>query len=174
VILSLHGISQQDSAYRLFLKNGSLIPPKNINADFAREFNRRSIRFEGQAFAILQFEHIPTKEEQLQLLGAGITLLDYIPNNTYTISIKGSINEKILKQVGARSVIELRPEQKMAQPLTWGLAPPWSVKVPGTVDVWIRFLKNLSSESVLTALRQKNFDVLSIDYKGYHIIPYKG
>ena len=170
VILSLHGISQQDSAYRLFLKNGSLIPPKNINADFAREFNRRSIRFEGQAFAILQFEHIPTKEEQLQLLGAGITLLDYIPNNTYTISIKGSINEKILKQVGARSVIELRPEQKMAQPLTWGLAPPWSVKVPGTVDVWMRFLKNLSSESVLTALRQKNFDVLSTDYKGYHII----
>ena len=60
VVLSLHGISQQDSAYRLFLKNGSLIPPKNINADFAREFNRRSVRFEGQAFAILQFEHIPT------------------------------------------------------------------------------------------------------------------
>jgi hypothetical protein len=170
VVFSLHALSQQDSAYRLFLKNGSFVPQKNINTDFARGFNRRSSRFEGRSFAIIQFEHIPTAEERRQLLNAGISLLDYIPNNTYTVSIKGSLNDKILKQARARSVIELSPEQKMAQPLAWGVAPPWSVKVPGTVDVWIRFLKILSSESVVEELRQKNFDILSDVYKEYHII----
>jgi hypothetical protein len=105
-----------------------------------------------------------------QLLNAGISLLDYIPNNTYTVSIRGPINDKTLKQTGARSVIELKPEQKMAQPLTWGIAPPWSVKVPGTVDVWIRFLKILAAGSVLEELHQKNFDILSSDYKDYHIL----
>src|SRR5215510_15004157 len=135
-VLSLHALSQQDSAYRLFLKNGSFIPQKNISADFARDFNRRSLRFEGRSFAIIQFEHIPTAGERQQLLNAGISLLDYIPNNTYTVSIEGSISDKTLQQAGARSMIELSPEQKMTQSLAWGVVPPWSVKIPGTVDVW--------------------------------------
>src|SRR4029079_7780018 len=149
---------------------GSFVPQKNINPDFMKEFNGRSSRFEGRSFAIIQFEQIPTADERQQLLNAGISLLDYIPNNTYTVSIKGSISDKTLKQVRARSVIELSPEQKMAQPLSWGVAPPWSVKVPGTVDVWIRFLKILSAEPVLNELHQKNFDILSTDYQHYHII----
>ena len=170
VVLSLSALSQQDSAYRLFLKSGSFIPQQNITPDFAQKFNRRIVRIEGRSFAIIQFEHIPTTGERQQLLNAGISLLDYIPNNTYTVSIRGSMNDKTLQQAGARSVIELTPEQKMAQPLAWGVAPPWSVKVPGTVDVWVRFLKILSSASVVEELHQKNFDILSSDFKDYHII----
>src|SRR4030095_7302163 len=94
VLFSLHALSQQDSAYRLLLKNGSFIPPKNISADFVREFNLRSSRFEGRSFAVIQFEHIPTLAERQQLLNAGISLLDYIPSSTYTVSIKGPINDK--------------------------------------------------------------------------------
>lgn len=170
VVFSLHALSQQDSAYRLFLKNGSFIPQKNINADFVREFNRRNLRFAGRSFAVIQFEHIPTLADRQQLLSAGISLLDYIPSNTYTVSIKGPINDKILQQAGARSVIELSPEQKMTQSLAWGLAPPWSVKIPGTVDVWIRFVKIVSAESVSEELHQKNFDIISSDFKEYRII----
>jgi hypothetical protein len=170
VVLSLSALSQQDSAYHVFLKSGSFIPQRNITPDFTQQFNLKASRVEGRSFAIIQFEHIPTTEERQRLLNAGISLLDYIPNNTYTVSIRGSINDKTLRQAGARSVIELKPEQKMAQPLAWGVAPPWSVKVPGTVDVWIRFLKILSSGSVLDELRQRNFDILSSDYKDYNIV----
>src|SRR5206468_3893896 len=137
VILFLPALSQRDAAYRLFLKNGSFIPEKNISPDFAQKFNQRISRIEGQSFAVIQFEHIPTDIERQQLLKAGITLLNYIPNNAYTVSIKGFINEKILNQISARSIIELSPEQKMTQSLAWGIAPLWSVKVPGTADVWI-------------------------------------
>src|SRR5262245_58116262 len=119
VVLSLHALSQQDSAYRLFLRNVSFIPRKNINADFARNCKSMILRFEGRTFAIIQFEHIPTTSERQQLLNASISLLDYIPNNTYTVSIKGSVNDQTLKQAGARSIIELKPEQKMAQALAW-------------------------------------------------------
>jgi len=170
MVFSLCALSQQDSAYRLFLKNGSFIPQRNISADFAQEFNRRISRIDGQSFAIIQFDHIPSMAEQQQLLNAGIRLLDYIPNNSYTVSIKGNVDDKVLKQARARSVIELQPEQKMSQPLAWGVPPAWAVKVPGTVDVWIRFIKILSSEAVLEELRQRNFDILSSDYKNYHII----
>src|SRR6478735_9369125 len=96
VVASIHALSQQDSAYRLFLRTGSFIPQKNINLDFAQEFNRRISRIEGRSFAIIQFERIPTIEQRQQLLNAGISLLDYIPNNTYTVSIRGYMNDKTL------------------------------------------------------------------------------
>ena len=168
-IFFLPALSQQ-ATYRLLLKNGSFIPERNINSDFVQKFNRKISHIEGQSFAVIQFEHIPTAQEREQLLKAGINLLDYIPNNAYTVSIKGSVSEKLLKQINARSLIELTPEQKMIQSLAWGIAPSWSVKVPGTVDVWVNLLKTLSADSILSELKKKNFDILSTDLKNYHII----
>ena len=81
LLLSFHGLSQNDSAYRLFLKTGSFIPEKNIDSNFTKEFNQKALRIEDQSFAIIQFEHIPTVSERQQLFKSGITLVDYIPNN---------------------------------------------------------------------------------------------
>ncbi|HEY1871678.1 MAG TPA: S8 family serine peptidase, partial [Chitinophagaceae bacterium] len=165
---STTAFSQKDN--RLFLKSGSFVPPKNIDSNFTNEFNRKASRLEGQSFAIIQFEHIPTASEQQLLLRSGITLVNYIPNNAYTVSIKETLNEKILHQVNARAVVELSPEQKMSQDLSRGVAPAWAIKVPGTADVWIKILKNVSPDSVITQLKQKNFDIISADYKNFHII----
>ncbi len=170
LLLSFHCLSQNDSSYRLFLKSGSLIPQKNIDSAFTQEFNKRISRTKGQSFAIMQFEHLPTTDEKQQLSKSGITLVDYIPNNAYTVSIRGSVSEKTLRQVKARAIVELRPEQKMPLPLSLGIAPAWSVKVPGTADVWINFLKIVSFDSVVKELKQRNFDIISTLYKGYHII----
>jgi hypothetical protein len=170
LLLSFHALSQKDPDYRLLLKTGSFIPQKNISSDFTREFDQKALRVDGQAFAIIQFEHIPTAEERQQLLKSGITLADYIPNNAYTASIRGVINENILQQIKARAIVELNPEQKMPLSLAGGLIPPWSVKVPGTVDVWVSLLKVLSYESVIKELQQRNFDILSTLYKNFHVI----
>src|SRR5437762_9199445 len=111
-LFSLNAFSQKDSAYSLLLKNGAFTPQKNISASFIDQFNRRAQRIEGQTFVILQFETIPTESERQKLLQAGIELLDYIPNNAYTASIRTSLNENILLQLKARAVVELMPQQK--------------------------------------------------------------
>jgi hypothetical protein len=170
LLLCLSALSQKDSDYRLFLKSGTFIPSKNITQDFAQEFNHKTLRTGDQSFAIIQFEHIPDANERQQLLKSGITLIDYIPNNAYTVSIKGVINENTLQQTGARAIVELSAEQKMPGPLAAGIIPSWSVKVPGTIDVWVSFPKILSPESVINELQQKSFDVTSTVYKSYHII----
>jgi hypothetical protein len=74
IVLSLSAFAQQDSAYRLHLKSGSFVPKKNITADFTQEFNRKALRIQGQSFAIIQFDHIPTEVEKQQLLKSGISL----------------------------------------------------------------------------------------------------
>ena len=95
---SISALSQQDSAYRLMLKTGAFIPKKNINSDLINEINSKVFRIQGQSFAVIQFEHIPTTAEREQLLKSGVLLMDYIPNNTYTVSMRGPMNEDILRQ----------------------------------------------------------------------------
>ncbi|HMG67105.1 MAG TPA: hypothetical protein VK588_05435, partial [Chitinophagaceae bacterium] len=55
LLLSIHGLSQDSTAFRIFLKSGSFIPKKNIDSGFTQQFNRKALRVDGQTFAIIQF-----------------------------------------------------------------------------------------------------------------------
>ena len=169
-LFCLNAFSQKDSAQLLLLKSGSFIPQKNISPSFIDQFNRKTQRVEGQSFAIIQFDNIPTDGERQKLLQAGIELIDYIPDNAYTVSIRTVLDANILLQSKARTVVVLSPQQKMFPNLARQIYPAWAVKIPGTIDVWISFPRTVSFETISEQLRQKNFDVISSQYKNYHVI----
>jgi hypothetical protein len=112
LFLSMSLTAQDDSRYNLLLKSGTFIPEKNITAEKLVEFNRTASRTSGKTFAIIQFEQIPGTNERLQLSQQGIELLDYIPNNAYTVTISGSVTTDLLTQVKARAVINLTATRK--------------------------------------------------------------
>jgi hypothetical protein len=170
LLFSTYASSQKDSVYSLHLKNGSFFPQKNISIESIDEFNRKVPRFEGQSFAVIQFDHIPSANERKQLLQAGIELMDYIPQNAYSVSIKNLLSENILKQAKARSVFQLTPQQKMSSQLANGIVPSWAIKTQGTVDLWISYPRTLSYESVIQELQKRNFDIVSSSYKNYRVI----
>ncbi|MES1217277.1 MAG: S8 family serine peptidase, partial [Bacteroidota bacterium] len=167
---SILAVSQKKDDFRLLLKSGTVFPEKNISLTDAEKFNRRAIPVEGKTFTVIQFEHIPTIQERIQLSQAGIELLDYIPNNAYTVTIKGALNFNVLNAVKARSVIDLKPEQKMSALLANKMIPSWAVKIPQTIDVWISFPKTFSYETVSNALKEKNIDLIDDIHKDYRII----
>ena len=170
LLFSLSLAGQNDSRYNLLLKSGTFIPQKNITADKLDQFNRKAVRTTGKTFAVIQFENIPTPEEKKQLQEAGIELLEYIPNNAYTVTITGSLNTNLLTQVKARAVVELSAEQKMQPELVKGNFPLWAVKVAGTVDVWISFPKSFTYETITEELKNRNFDIITAVYKDYRIV----
>lgn len=155
---------------RIFLRGSSFTPAKNISVSDVDNFTRNAKRFNGKTFTVIQFEHIPTLQERAMLLQSGIELLDYIPNNAYTASIKGSLNVAVLNAVKARSIIDLKPEQKMLPALANKRFPSWAIRLPGTIDVWVSFPKSFSYETVVSELKSKNFDIISDDYKNYRVI----
>jgi hypothetical protein len=169
-LFSLNAFSQKDSAHALLLKSGSFTPQRDISVSFIDQFNRKTAQVDGQAFAIIQFDNIPTDAERQRLLQAGIELLDYIPNNAYTVSIKSPLNTNILLQSKARAVVELTPQQKMFPKLAQQIPPAWAVRIPGTIDVWVSFPRTVSFETITEQLTQKNFDVISSQYKNYHVV----
>jgi hypothetical protein len=170
LLLSSATVAQQDNQFRLFLKNGAITPEKNITADKINELNGKMPRTAGKSFLIIQFEKIPTEAERRQLQQAGIELLDYVPNNAYTVTVTGSLNTSLLQQVKARAIVALTPEQKMQPSLAAGIYPSWAIKVGGTIDVLISFPKTFSFGTVSAELRQKNFDIITTDLISYRII----
>ena len=97
--------SVDNKRFKLLLKSGSFIPAKNIFFDKLDQFNRKAFREQEKTFAVIQFETIPTTEERNQLQHAGIELLDYIPNNTYTVTITGSLDTTTLTKLNVRAVV---------------------------------------------------------------------
>ncbi|MGC4037116.1 MAG: S8 family serine peptidase [Chitinophagaceae bacterium] len=160
----------QKNDYRLLLRGHSITPGRGITIADADNFNHHAVRINNKSFTVIQFEHIPTIQERATLLQAGIELLDYVPNNAYTATVSGQLNVSILNAVKARSVIDLKPEEKMFSSLAAKRFPYWAVKLPGTIDVWISFPKTFSYQTVVAELKSRNFDVLSEEYRNYRIL----
>ncbi|MBL7725624.1 MAG: S8 family serine peptidase [Chitinophagaceae bacterium] len=170
LFLSLSVPAQDDSQYRLLLKSGSFTPAKSITPERLETFNSLVARTGGKAFAIIQFEAIPTEHEKQQLLQSGIELLEYVPNNAYTVSVSGQLTSDFLTRMKVRAVVELSAQQKMQPELARGLLPAHAVQIPGTVNVWVSFPTSFSFEAVSQTLQKNNFDILNTDYKIYRII----
>lgn len=162
--------AQVDSGYTLYFNSGSLTPIKNITAEKIHSFNQTVARGVTTYFGVIQFEKIPSIAERNQLLQSGIVLLDYIPNNAYTVSISGTLDENLLRTVNARSIIDLSPAQKMQPDLAKGLFPGHAVKVAGSIDLWISFPKSFTANFVIEELRSKNISILSTTYRQYRIL----
>jgi hypothetical protein len=160
----------QDKGPQLLLKTGSIPIVYNLKQSLVDSFNLNAGRFHGQSFAVLHFENIPSAEQRKVLSSSGIQILDYIPNNSYTISIKGQVKLQSLLEAGARALFTLRPEQKMDGYLASGKIPSWAVKAGGTVDCWISFPKSFEPVDVLVELQKRNIDVVSSQYADYQII----
>lgn len=170
VLLSFSSCLFAQADYTLRLKSGFITLQPNIKKVFVDSFNARAVRFQQKTFAILQFESIPTEATRKFLSANGIELLEYIPNNAYTVSISGNPSYPVLEQAKARSVFQLSPEQKMDLRLASGIIPPSSVKVAGTVDVWISFPKTFSPQDVVNHLKQLNVEVRSTQFQFYRIL----
>ncbi|HPG12530.1 MAG TPA: hypothetical protein PLU37_13435 [Chitinophagaceae bacterium] len=154
----------------LYLKSGTLYPEKNITPDQLNQLYNSASRSAGKSFAVLQFKKIPGITERQILAQQGIELLDYIPDNAFTISFSSSPSADILNLVQARSFITLSPSQKMTTELAVGNIPSRANKVNGFADVWISFPRSFSYQDVSQELQQKNFQILDNAYKTYRII----
>lgn len=166
----ISAMAQPDNRYALLLKSGTEFPSKNILPSRIDSLNNRTARSGGKTFAIIQFEQLPTTADKQQLLQAGIELLDYIPNNAYTVTIAGPINETVLQKVQARAIIEPSPQQKMQPQLARGLFPLHAIKTAGTIDLWISFPRSWMVDQVKQALQNGNYDLVSTDFQAYHVL----
>jgi len=170
LLLAFTSSAQDSSKYTIALRSGNFIPAKNITATHIASLNQLVSKTSTPRFILLQFEQMPGEAERKALAATGIDLLEYIPQNTYTATIKGGLTEELLQRVKARAVVELLPEQKMALPLITDNIPVAALRSPGMVDVWVSYPKTIPYEKVVQELAAHQVEILPTPYNAYHII----
>jgi hypothetical protein len=168
LFFSPYTYSQKISS-NLHLRSGNIAPTSRLSINGIDSLNKR-ILLDKAAFVIIQFEAIPTELQKKQLSLQGIELLNYIPDNAYTATVRTGLRTDVLSKVKVRGIYTLAPQQKMDGALASGLWPSYSVKVKGTVDVWISFSKTFTAEAVVGLLEAMKMDIISTDMAAYNVL----
>ncbi len=95
----------------------------------------------------------------------GFTTLEYIPKNTYLVSINVAEIIKatnFLKGHGA-GVTALLPEFKLSKRLANNNTPEWAWLTANSAKVWLRYYPDLSHTEVLISLMNAGFEVIDAD-----------
>lgn len=167
--LPLVVLSQDKKNYQIELKSGTFTPEENIGNGKTEAINSRLLP-DQKTFVIIQFEEIPDQAERERLKAEGIELLEYIPNNAYTATIKGSLSDITIKRAKARAVISLTASQKLHPSLQKKPFPEHARKVKGLIDVWINFPKSFSFEELKALLKADQFEIISNVYQAYQVL----
>ena len=111
ILLSQNLFSQNT----LQLKSGKI----ELSSDF--ELSQNS------TYCFMVFSNIPTAEVQESIQSVGFDLLEYIPYNTYVVSVSKDANITNLSNFGVVSLSEIKPQYKIDPKLQNNSFPSWAL-----------------------------------------------
>lgn len=160
----------QNEAFKLHLRNGTIMPPVNISVEAGSEGLRQNGTSRAGKVVIIQFFNIPDEQCKAKLKDGGIELLDYVPDNAYTAFVHGSPDVNLLILSNARSLIELTAAQKI-QPLLLSAEIPAHVQtVAGKLDLWVSYPPAITLGEVKKELKDNGFEMISDSLDLYQIV----
>lgn len=95
-------------------------------------------------YRFVQFERIPTIEQQQQLKKAGVHLLEYIPNKVYVASMPLDIDLTLLRKLKVRAIVPIKQTYKMGQRLEDKDYPSWA-KIGHQIVVSIQYYQDIEA-----------------------------
>lgn len=162
--------AQKNQDHKLYLRNGTAVPPANLSGNTTRVAFRENASSELGRLVIIQFNGIPDARSVAQLKNAGIELLEYIPDNAYTVVLRAEPDIALLNAVNARAIVELMPDQKIHPVLMGANLPVHVMKVPGKVDVSISYPRSVALADVKQDLANHHFEIISDTLSQYEIL----
>ena len=150
----------QDSNPEILLKAGSFIP----NNEFILEdFSTNSPRiFDGKYYRFMQFSVLPSTKQKQNMENLGIHFLEYIPNNTFLVSISKNISKKKLESFRVNAIIPVKSEQKIHPKLQNGKTPDWA-KDGDNAMLEVLLYKDVNLALAFEQLKANSFNVKEIN-----------
>lgn len=153
-------MAQEKRDFNVLLHSGKFIPSENI-ASFSKNADVfRSGQYGKVSYVTIQFYALPSDAEKIALKASGITLVDYIPNLSYTAVVNENFNAATLQALRGRSVFVLAPGQKTVPALMKKQFPAHAIRLPGHVDLTLITYEKLSASQLKPALDQLKATVL--------------
>jgi hypothetical protein len=163
--------SPNDSVkYSVQLRSGTILPPADFSNDLVKNFNKNNISLANKAQYVIQFKEALTPAQLKLLHQNGITVVNYLSGNAYTVVVASQFNAALLQQINTRTIFTLTPQQKMQPELVAGKLPSWAIKNPGTIDLLLTYPSSFVLNEIKEYLAQKNMTVISTQFSTYNTI----
>jgi hypothetical protein len=118
--------------------------------------NEDGTLWRGRTYQLLQFTQLPNEATKQALQTSGVTLLQYLPENAYVASWPLDLPLATLQQLGARTVIPMQPEWKIARELQ-------AARATESVDVILQLLPVIEGSEAISLLSAAGYSALSLD-----------
>jgi hypothetical protein len=138
---------------KVHLRSGEFVnntPEKNPNTNPA-EFVENM--FDGRYFLWLQFNQLPNQEKKQALLQTGVSIYDYLPNNTYIASFPSNYNFQTLKQYDVYAVTKPLAAAKIDASLYNPSQINWAVAANGNLKVSVSFSSYVSTDNLMLSFK---------------------
>ena len=141
-VVSISALAQQTTEQHVIrLKAGPIIPAANAGK-WIDSMSRISFVKEPVQ-VLIHFEDIPTQEQRKLLQLSGITLHDYLPENTFFAMVQFPVNTELLASVPIQSIINTQPEWK-ADDYIWKKV----ARKTGAIEVLVSFCPGIDAAAV--------------------------
>ena len=137
---------------KIYLKSGEI----------ERTFDYELVNDDSIKYYFTVFNDIPNQKEIRELELNGIELLEYIPVNTYVVSLDKGVSRQLLNQYSIKSIFPVEPIHKLDPKIQNNSFPDWIVNTDGRISVKVLLYKNVDFSDVLNYFKA-NFNIDNIN-----------
>ena len=114
----------QDSNPEILLKSGTFTPNNEI---ILADFNKKNPAvFNNKYYRFMQFSVLPSTKRKQKMEKLGVHFLEYIPNNTFLVSLSKNITKNKLESFKVNALLPVKAIQKIHPKLQNGNCPDWA------------------------------------------------
>ncbi|MBL7718293.1 MAG: S8 family peptidase [Flavipsychrobacter sp.] len=161
--LLLASLATAQVNYDIKLKSGVIHTEANA-ALYTRQM-AMSRTESGPSQVLLQFHALPGERDEALLNSAGITILDYVNANAFTVLLAPGMSEDVVNRFSIRSITEMQPEWK-AEPLLWKKI---DADPAAEVELQVSFLKEVDAAAIKLFLAGSGASLVSADLEKMHL-----
>ncbi|MBT5089788.1 MAG: S8 family serine peptidase, partial [Flavobacteriales bacterium] len=163
--LPMMGFGQQTYIKNILLKSGKI----HLDTKFNISPKIKEI-VHGNYYRYIQFSEIPSEEQKNILVKDGVKFLEYIPVNTYVVSVSTSFSDiDKLREFGAISLQNILPEQKIDPKLHNGKCPEWALD-KNIASIKVLFYKNVNMDFISYDISKNRYSIIEMNARAHYIV----
>ena len=143
---------------KLQLKSGTVFLDTDLQVGIQSNIN----------YCFMSFSAIPTDKVKSNIERYGIQFLEYIPKNTFVVSIPKNTNTTVLAQHGVTAVSLIQGEHKIDPKIQNNTYPDWALN-NGKLSVKVLLYKNADISGVQEFFRLSNYQIDNVNIFGMSI-----
>lgn len=165
LVFQNHSLAQSESDFTF--QGVKISIPENVEAVDFMELKTQS-GFNDNIYAWMQFNEIPSQEQQDAVQNGGVEFIDYIAKGTYLVRFTSNVSRELLSSNNVKGIIPVYQEVKVENNIRNGSINPWAIDGQNAKLIVIMY-DGIDMDVVISTLQSAGAKILN-HYRGHPVL----